>query len=89
MGFLGSVFSVTFFTKAIIKGVPLLYGATGEILTEKSGHLNLGIPGIMDMGGIGGILGFEPLVRRITSGLKLSINSSLTSALRLTFTPAV
>ncbi len=57
MGFLGSVFSVTFFTKAIIKGVPLLYGATGEILTEKSGHLNLGIPGIMYMGGIGGILG--------------------------------
>lgn len=57
MGLFSSLFSVSFFTKSIIKGVPLLYGATGEILTEKSGHLNLGIPGIMYMGGVGGILG--------------------------------
>ena len=32
------------------------YGSTGEILTEKAGHLNLGIPGIMCMGGAGGCL---------------------------------
>lgn len=35
-------------------GMTFLYGCTGEILTEKSGHLNLGIPGIMCMGGAGG-----------------------------------
>ncbi|MBR5713592.1 MAG: ABC transporter permease, partial [Clostridia bacterium] len=29
----------------------------GEIMTEKSGHLNLGVPGIMYMGGVGGLLG--------------------------------
>lgn len=34
-----------------------LYGCTGEILTEKSGHLNLGIPGIMCGGTAGGCLG--------------------------------
>ncbi len=37
--------------------MPLLYGATGEILTEKSGNLNLGIPGIMYVGAISGVIG--------------------------------
>lgn len=40
-----------------MQGIPLLYGSTGEILTEKSGHLNLGIPGIMYVGGISGVIG--------------------------------
>lgn len=34
-----------------------LFGCTGEIMTEKSGHLNLGIPGIMCGGTAGGCLG--------------------------------
>lgn len=34
-----------------------LFGSTGEIITEKSGHLNMGIPGIMCLGGLGGLLG--------------------------------
>lgn len=34
-----------------------LFGCTGEIITEKSGHLNLGIPGIICAGGAGGCLG--------------------------------
>ena len=42
---------------SIRQGIPLLFGATGEILTEKGGHLNLGIPGIMYVGGISGIIG--------------------------------
>ena len=46
-----------FINAAIIQGIPLLYGATGEIITEKSGNLNLGIPGIMYIGGISGIIG--------------------------------
>ena len=33
-----------------------LFGCTGEIITEKSGHLNLGIPGIVCAGGAGGSL---------------------------------
>lgn len=48
---------VAFIQRAVIQGIPLLFGATGEILTEKSGHLNLGIPGIMYAGGIGGVIG--------------------------------
>lgn len=53
---LQKVFSTIFFKNAVIQGIPMLYGATGEILTEKSGNLNLGIPGIMYMGGIGGLI---------------------------------
>lgn len=48
---------IMFIQRAIIQGIPLLFGATGEILTEKSGHLNLGIPGIMYTGAIGGVIG--------------------------------
>lgn len=51
------IFSVTFVQKSITQGVPMLFGATGEIITEKSGHLNLGTPGIMYMGAIGSLFG--------------------------------
>ena len=48
---------ITFIQKAIGQGIAILFGATGEIATEKSGNLNLGIPGIMYMGGISGLMG--------------------------------
>jgi ABC-type uncharacterized transport system permease subunit len=34
-----------------------LFGCVGEIITEKSGHLNLGIPGVMCFGAVGGVFG--------------------------------
>ena len=46
-----------FLSTAIEFGVIFLFGCVGEILTEKSGHLNLGIPGIMCMGAAGGCFG--------------------------------
>lgn len=48
-----------FFANAISFGVIFLFGCVGEILTEKSGHLNLGIPGIMCMGAAGGCFGVK------------------------------
>ena len=36
-------------------GTVIMYGSIGEILTEKSGNLNLGVPGIMYLGGISGL----------------------------------
>lgn len=48
---------IIFIQKAIVQGMGILFGAEGEILTEKSGNLNLGIPGIMYMGGIAGLMG--------------------------------
>lgn len=47
----------TIVQRAVMQGIPLLYGSTGEILTEKSGNLNLGIPGIMYVGAISGVAG--------------------------------
>ncbi len=44
---------------AVPLGMTFLYGSTGEILTEKAGHLNLGIPGIMCMGGACGCLALK------------------------------
>ena len=48
---------VSFFPRAVMQSIPLLLGSTGETLTEKSGNLNLGIPGIMYVGGICGVIG--------------------------------
>ncbi len=48
---------VSFFPRAVVQGIPLMLGSTGETLTEKSGNLNLGIPGIMYVGAISGVIG--------------------------------
>ena len=48
---------ISFLVSAIKSGITLLFGATGEIITEKSGHLNLGVPGVMCLGGLGGCVG--------------------------------
>lgn len=56
---------ITFITKAIVQAIGILFGSIGEIVTEKSGNLNLGIPGLMYMGGISGLLAafyYESLV---------------------------
>ncbi len=42
---------------AITFGTVILFGAVGEIVTEKSGNLNLGAPGIMYLGGIASLAG--------------------------------
>ncbi len=41
---------LNFLFASIKAGVPLLFGTTGEIVTEKSGSLNLGVEGMMYMG---------------------------------------
>ena len=48
---------ISFIPRAVVQGIPLLLGSTGETLTEKSGNLNLGIPGIMYVGAISGVIG--------------------------------
>ena len=48
---------LSFLPRAIAQGIPLMYGATGEIITQKSGNMNLGFPGVMYVGGICGVNG--------------------------------
>ncbi len=48
---------LTFLQDSIRFSAVFLFGSVGETITEKSGNLNLGIPGIMCMGAAGGIIG--------------------------------
>ena len=43
-----------FLFNIIVYNIPLLYGTVGEIITEKSGSLNLGVEGTMAVGAIFG-----------------------------------
>lgn len=48
---------LNFLVAAVLALCPLLFGTIGETLTEKSGNLNLGVEGLMFMGGIAGLAG--------------------------------
>ncbi|MCR4661998.1 MAG: ABC transporter permease [Clostridia bacterium] len=61
MGFLSFIHSVIRFSTVFI------FGSTGESLTEKSGHLNLGIPGVMCFGAIGGCIGASTYIQSLSS----------------------
>ena len=50
-------FIINLIKAAILNGTPLLFGTSGEILTEKAGNLNLGVEGLMFMGGAFGLAG--------------------------------
>ena len=41
---------------AVLAGTPLLFGILGEIINEKSGHLNLGVEGMMSIGACAGFM---------------------------------
>ena len=45
---------IAWIMRAIPFGTIIMYGAMGEIVTEKCGNLNLGVPGIMYLGGFAG-----------------------------------
>lgn len=43
---------ISLFQAAVVFGTVIMFGCIGEIITEKAGNLNLGVPGIMYLGGI-------------------------------------
>ena len=53
---------VAFLVAAISMGIVYLYGAVGETIIEKGGNLNLGIPGIMCLGALGGVIGVNTYI---------------------------
>lgn len=54
---------IRFLTSAIRLSATFLYGSTGEIIIEKGGHLNLGIPGVMSVGAAVGCLTEYSLIK--------------------------
>ncbi len=65
---------LAFIPRAVAQGIPLLFGCTGEIVTEKSGNLNLGLPGVMYVGAISGVIGSFFYENSVGSG---SVNPAL------------
>jgi len=49
--------AVMFFSQAIRYSAVFILGIAGVTINEKSGHLNMGIPGILCLGVLGGLLG--------------------------------
>ncbi len=47
-------FILKFIVAAVGAGTPLLFGTVGEIMSEKVGHLNLGVEGMMSVGAVAG-----------------------------------
>lgn len=45
---------IVFLAAAVQAGTPLLFATLGEVLTERAGHLNLGVEGLMLMGAVFG-----------------------------------
>lgn len=82
---------VGFLSAAIIAGTPLLFATLGEIFSEKAGHLNLGVEGMMYMGAIVGfIVGLNthnPLLAMIgavlSGGIGALLYAFLTVSLRV------
>lgn len=81
---------ISFAAAAVVAGTPLLFAIIGEIITERSGKLNLGVEGMMLMGAV---LGFfvglktaNPILAvsaaAAAGGLGAAIYSLLTITLR-------
>ena len=56
---------ISFIYSAVRFSTVFLFGSTGETITEKSGHLNLGVPGIMCLGALGGCVGETIYMRSV------------------------
>ena len=48
---------ITLIQSAVIFGTVIMFGCVGETISEKAGNLNLGVPGIMYLGGIESLAG--------------------------------
>ena len=71
---------VDFLFMAVIAATPLLFATLGEILTEKSGSLNLGVEGMMFMGAAAGVAA-SVFYESAAGGATLGILSALLAVL--------
>lgn len=80
---------IKFLVAAVGAGTPLLFGTVGEILTEKTGHLNLGVEGMMSIGAcIGFMAGYYTdnfLLAILASAAAGAISALIYAVLTVTF----
>jgi len=67
---------ISFFSSAIVACIPILFAALGEVFTERSGVMNLGLEGTMLMGAVAG---YVTVVRSGSLGLGVLAAEYLTS----------
>ncbi len=81
---------ITILAASVTAGTPLLYAALGEILTERSGILNLGVEGMMLTGAVCGFIAAQitgnpwagVMASLLAGGLVASIHAFLTVSLK-------
>ena len=71
---------IAWIMRAIPFGTIIMYGAMGETITEKSGNLNLGVPGIMYLGGFAGFASAYFYENSVANPTRCSASSSHWSA---------
>lgn len=80
---------VNLLVAAIVSGTPIMFGTLGEIITEKTGSLNLGVEGIMAIGAIAGFyLGFTTnsvIIAVVGAFLAGAVAGALFALLTVTF----
>jgi len=74
---LGGFDFVNFIFMAVIAATPLLFATLGEILTQKSGSLNLGVEGMMSMGAAAAIAASYFYESAAGAGLSGFVSASL------------
>ena len=75
--------NITFFVGVIEVMIVFLFGCVGEIVTEKSGHLNLGTPGVMCFGATGAVVGARIFIN-MSGGTTAIINGHGNAFLAIT-----
>lgn len=80
---------LNFLVAAIGAGTPLLFGTLGEIITEKTGHLNLGVEGMMAIGACAGFMfGYQTdsfLIALLASSIAGGLAALVYAVLTVTF----
>ena len=80
---------IKFLVAAVLAGTPLLYGTVGEILSEKTGHLNLGVEGMMSIGACAGFMaGYQTdsfVIAILASALAGALSALIYALLTVTF----
>lgn len=78
----------SFFAAAIVSGTPLLFATLGELITERSGNLNLGVEGMMLMGAVVGffvgLISNNPFMALIGAALAGGIGAFIYAFLTVT-----
>lgn len=80
---------IKFLVAAVLAGTPILFGTVGEIVTEKTGHLNLGVEGMMSIGACAGfMLGYRTdsfLIAAVAAAAAGALAALIYAVLTVTF----